>query len=63
MRQRIQELKEEVKRLKDIARETLWQWAWWHDGIQYVGSGVTTYETALKGLEKQIATEALKEEE
>lgn len=33
-------------------RDSTRLWAWWKDGIQYVGSGVYTLDYALKELDK-----------
>lgn len=48
------EVKEEIKRIKEVARKTLWKWAWWKDGSQWVGSCGTSYESAMKVLEEEL---------
>jgi len=40
----------EIKRLKEIALDVLWKFAWYKDGTQYVGCGLKTYEQAKEEL-------------
>jgi hypothetical protein len=43
--------------VKGIARKTLWKWAYWKDGVQYVGSTGKLYSEALAELEKELENE------
>jgi len=47
----------EIGRVKEIARKTLWNWAYWKDGVQYVGSTGKLYTEALAELEKELENE------
>jgi len=53
----VNEVDKRIERLKEVARKTLWDWAWWKDGVQYVGSCGTTYKEALAELEKRLREE------
>jgi len=51
------EANKEIGRVKEIARKTLWKWAHWKDGVQYVGSTGKLYIEALAELEKELKNE------
>lgn len=50
----VREAKKETERVKEIARKTLWKWAYWKNGVQYVGSTGKLYSEALAELEKEL---------
>ena len=44
----------ENQRLRELCERILYAYAWWKDGIMYVGSGTITYKEALKDLQKEL---------
>lgn len=58
---RMQRLEEEyhksnrqVSELIELCKQTLYDYAWWKDGIQYVGCGTKRWEKALIELDTKI---------
>lgn len=45
--------KEEINAYFDGMLEGMWRYAWYKDGVQYVGSGINTYKEATAKAEAE----------
>lgn len=50
----IKKLKMENERLRGLAERVLYDYAWYKDGIMYVGCGIKTYKKAKEELQQVL---------
>lgn len=47
----------EIKAYYEGVKEGLWRYAWWKDGVQYVGTTGTTLKEAVAKIDKELEKE------